>query len=71
MQYIMPAVFVLLGLVNLNLVRMAFETGKIQSRFFDYDKEESPTKFYICIGFQVLLSLVCVLAAVYKVSYGV
>lgn len=68
MQYFVPVVFVLLGLVNLNLVRQGLRVGEIQSRILKIKREESPTGFWSAIVLQVLISLVCFVAAVYRVT---
>lgn len=68
MQYFIPVVFVLLGLVNLNLVRQGLETGEIQSRILNIKKADSPTGFWSAIVLQVLISLVCFVAAAYRAA---
>ena len=69
MRYVIPVVFVLLGLVNLNLVRQGLKAGKVQSRLMGIVREESPTGFWSAIVLQVLISAVCFAAAVFRLTY--
>jgi len=69
MQYFIAVVFVLLGLVNLNLVRQGLKTGRVQSRIMHIERAEAPTGFWSAIVLQVLISTVCFAAAVYRVGY--
>lgn len=69
MRYVMPALFVLLGLVNLNLVRHGIRTGRIQSRLLAIARKDSPTAFWSAILLQVLISAVCLAVAAFRLSY--
>ncbi|WP_461209174.1 hypothetical protein [Desulfocurvus sp. DL9XJH121] len=69
MKYVLVAGFILLGLVNLNLVRSALKTGRVQSRMLSIVRKESPTGFWTAILFQVLISAVCFAVAAYRLSY--
>lgn len=71
MEYIIPVVLVLLGGINLNLIRVALQTGTVQSRFFNFEKDKEKLKFYISLVFQGGVSLVCFAAAFFRVAYGV
>ncbi len=68
MDYFISAVFVLLAIVNLNLVRLAFQTGKIQSRAFHITRTGKPLAFMIAVMLQIFISCIAVLAAIIRIS---
>ncbi|SKA69266.1 hypothetical protein [Desulfobaculum bizertense] len=69
MQYIIPALLVLLGIVNLNLIRVGLECGEIQSRFLHIRKESSPIGFWCALVFQVVISALCFAVALVRFAY--
>lgn len=56
MQYLIGGLLIFVGLINVNLIRVGIESGKVQSRMFAYDRTEESTKFWIAIGVQGLVS---------------
>lgn len=56
MQYFIGGLLIFVGLINVNLIRVGIETGKVQSRMFGYDKAEDPKKFWVAISLQGLVS---------------
>lgn len=46
----------MVGLINVNLIRVGIESGKVQSRMFGYEREKDPNKFWIAITVQGLVS---------------
>jgi hypothetical protein len=56
MQYLIGGLLIFVGLININLVRIGIESGKVQSRMFSYEKTESPKKFWVAISVQGLVS---------------
>ncbi|BBD06773.1 hypothetical protein [Desulfovibrio ferrophilus] len=63
MQYVIPIVLALLGLLSLNLIRVGIRTGKIQSRLLNISREESAFSFWSAIIFQILVSALCFVGA--------
>lgn len=57
MEYILPALLILLGVVNTNLIRVALRTGVIQSRMVRIVRSEGATAFWSAILFQALVSV--------------
>lgn len=70
MQYLIGGLLVLAGLINLNLIRVALSTGKVQSRMFGYDRAEAPAKFWLAIIVQGLVSAALFLLAAMRLSTG-
>lgn len=68
MDYILPVLLVLLAVVNTNLVRVALKTGLIQSRFMRIHRSESIVGFWSALALQILISLLCLAAAAYRLS---
>lgn len=66
MEYIIPGLLVLLGVVNLNLVRVALKTGAIQSRLLKITRDTAPTGFWSALVFQLLISVLCFVAAGFR-----
>ncbi|GAB6175843.1 hypothetical protein JCM16814_07340 [Desulfobaculum senezii] len=69
MEYVIPAVLVLLGLVNLNLIRVGLDVGEVQSRFFRLRRDESKMGFWCAIIFQVFISALCFAVALVRVMH--
>lgn len=63
MDYILPLLLILLGVVNANLIRVALKTGVIQSRMAHISRAETVVGFWSALLFQVLISLLCFVAA--------
>ncbi|MBU1002205.1 MAG: hypothetical protein KKE73_06750 [Proteobacteria bacterium] len=59
MQYVVPVLLVLLGLLSINLIRVGVRTGIIQSRLLKITREQSAFSFWSAIAFQVLVSALC------------
>lgn len=68
MEYVIPALLVLLGIVNLNLVRVALRTGVVQSRLLKLTREGARTGFWSALVFQVLISVLCFVAAAFRLA---
>jgi hypothetical protein len=56
MQYVIGGLLILVGLVNVNLIRVGIETGKVQSRMFAFERGNDPGKFWSAIIIQGLVS---------------
>lgn len=57
MDYILPALLILLGAVNTNLIRVALRTGVIQSRLVRIVRGEAVVAFWSALVFQTLVSV--------------
>ncbi|NJB67627.1 uncharacterized protein (DUF3084 family) [Desulfobaculum xiamenense] len=69
MEYVIPAVLILLGLVNVNLIRVGIDVGEVQSRFFRIRRSNSAFGFWSAIGFQVFVSAVCFSVALLRITH--
>lgn len=56
MQYFIGGLLIFVGILNLNLIRVAVFTGKIQSRMFPFDRYSEPSKYWLAISIQGLVS---------------
>lgn len=68
MDYILPGLLVLLGLVNANLIRVGLRSGVIQSRMARIVRTEAAVAFWSAILFQALVSVLCFAAAWFRLS---
>lgn len=69
MEYVIPAILVLLGFINVNLIREGIEVGEVQSRFFRLRRDESKVGFWAAILFQVFVSALCFAVAILRFSH--
>lgn len=56
MQYVIGGLLIFVGLINVNLIRVGIESGKVQSRLFAFDRANDPSKFWVAIVIQALVS---------------
>jgi len=68
MRYLIPGLLILAGLINVNLIRVGIETGKVQSRMFNITRDESPSKFWLTIMVQGVVSALFFGLAVLKLG---
>ena len=68
MRYLIPGLLILAGLINVNLIRVGIETGKVQSRMFHITRDESPSKFWLVIMVQGVISAIFFALAVLRMG---
>jgi hypothetical protein len=68
MRYLIAGILVLAAAINLNLIRVGIETGKVQSRMFGYEKDSEPRKFWTAIVIQGFVSCLLFALAALRLS---
>lgn len=68
MRYLIPGLLILAGIINANLIRVGIETGKVQSRLFNITKDGSPSKFWLTIMAQGVVTALFFGLAVLKMG---
>ncbi len=68
MQYLYAGLLILVGLVNLGLVRKGMETGRVQSRFMDIGRRDKPMAFWAAITLQCCISMIFFILAFHQIN---
>jgi hypothetical protein len=70
MQYVIGGLLIFVGLINVNLIRVGIETGKVQSRMFAFDRTNDPSKFWVAIVIQALVSALLFALGITRIAMG-